>query len=82
MSEFKIAFGLTSRGFGRGEFLDRYAAECSVQDSSLATENCIWLGVDRTNNGEESHRMHLTQEMAAALIPVLQRFVDTGTVTA
>lgn len=38
--------GLTKRGFGLIEFQDRYDASCSIQDSSLATENAIWFGVD------------------------------------
>jgi hypothetical protein len=35
-----------SRGFPFVEFLDRYNHKCSMQVSSLATEQCIWLGVD------------------------------------
>jgi hypothetical protein len=61
----------TGRGFQRGEFFDRYNAACSIQKSSLATEDCIWLGAD-------GNRMHLTRQMAADLIPLLQHFVDTG----
>jgi len=37
------------RGFMVGEFKDRYDTVCSIQKSSLATEDCIWLGVDDTN---------------------------------
>lgn len=33
------------RGFGRIGFIDRYHSQCSLQDSSIATEPCIWLGV-------------------------------------
>lgn len=36
----------TSRGFQIGVFLDRYDNTCSIQKSSLATEDCIWLGID------------------------------------
>jgi len=36
----------TSRGFAIAEFTDRYGEKCSIQKSSLATEDCIWLGVD------------------------------------
>lgn len=36
----------TERGFARAEFTDRYGAECSIQDSSLADEAAIWLGVN------------------------------------
>lgn len=34
-----------ARGFAMGKFKDRYGAECSIQKSSLATEDCIWLGI-------------------------------------
>lgn len=73
----------SDRGFVRGEFKDRNGDACSIQESSLATEDCIWLGL----NHEQTHhvtgepcgaRMHLTKEMAADLIDILQRFVDTG----
>lgn len=46
-------------------------AECSIQASSIATEDAIWFGV--VNN-----RMHLTRERVAELLPVLQHFVSTG----
>lgn len=91
---------LTRRGFARGEFIDLYGSECSIQESSLATEAALWLGINSANpqimasqtsqggNGwvpysipEEvllTTRMHLTQDMAATLIPLLQHFVDTG----
>ena len=36
----------TDRGFELGKFTDRYGTECSIQESSLATEAAIWLGVD------------------------------------
>jgi hypothetical protein len=36
----------TSRGFTLINFQDRYDSQCSIQKSSLATEDCIWLGVD------------------------------------
>ena len=61
----------TQRGFMRGEFIDRYGAKCSIQESSLATEACIWLGT-------EKDRMHLTQDHAKELIPLLRHFVKTG----
>jgi len=73
----------TDRGFVRGDFHDRNGDSCSVQESSLATEDCIWLGLNHEQahhvTGEPSGaRMHLTREMAADLIDILQRFVDTG----
>ena len=63
----------TQRGFAFIEFIDRYGKACSLQESSLATENCIWFGIDRLTN-----RMHLTQEQVRDLLPYLQKFVEAG----
>jgi hypothetical protein len=85
----------TVRGFDILNFKDRNGVQCSLQKSSIATEDCIWLGCDVADpracvpgKGWQkvevpegtifNDRMHLTQKMAAALIPVLQKFVDTG----
>jgi hypothetical protein len=35
-----------ARGFKVGTFYDYYDVECSIQESSLATRSCIWLGTD------------------------------------
>lgn len=70
----------TSRGFDAGKFTDLYASECSIQKSSLATQDCIWLGVDQPapDMAGLQLRMHLTRATVADLLPLLQRFVDTG----
>ena len=102
-----IPLAATQRGFTLGKFTDYYGAPCSIQKSSIATEDCIWLGVDDVQpkimardanrlglptSGEIygwvdyeipkevllSSRMHLTQEMAKELLPLLHRFVETG----
>jgi len=39
----------TSRGFNVRRFKDHYGVACSIQESSLATQSCIWLGCDETN---------------------------------
>lgn len=36
----------TERGFAILNFTDRYGAKCSIQKSSLATEDAIWFGID------------------------------------
>lgn len=36
----------TARGFALINFTDYYDAKCSLQKSSLATDDAIWLGVD------------------------------------
>jgi hypothetical protein len=68
---FTITLEPTQRGFMRGDFIDLYGDACSIQESSLAGPAAIWLG----NNVD---RAHLSQAMAAALIPLLQEFVETG----
>lgn len=44
-----MELSITERGFPIAEFVDRYGAKCSIQKSSLAFENCIWLGVDNAD---------------------------------
>lgn len=61
----------TNRGFDISEFKDLYGFDCSLQKSSLASQDCIWLGVNE-------NRMHLTQEMVRDLLPYLHKFVETG----
>lgn len=36
----------TGRGFRFYDFIDMNGYECSIQKSSVATEDCIWLGLD------------------------------------
>ena len=106
----KIELSKTQRGFANGKFVDRYGKQCSIQKSSIATEDCIWLGIDdaepqimssdairmglKERTGTEADwgwtpffippevslntRMHLTQEQVKALLPILQKFVETG----
>jgi hypothetical protein len=84
----------TQRGFARVEFTDRNGVRCSLQKSSIATEDCIWLGCSDPepkvlvlNEGWKpvdipgllcNTRMHLTREQVEELLPLLQRFVVTG----
>jgi hypothetical protein len=39
----------TERGFKLIKFVDRYGVLCSLQKSSLATEDAIWFGCDDAN---------------------------------
>jgi len=101
--------GHTNRGFKVIEFLDRYDVKCSIQKSSIATEDCIWFGVNNCKPkilATEAHqfgiitkettgwvgypippevlltkRMHLNVEQVKKLIPILQKFVETGEVS-
>ncbi len=36
----------TGRGFAVAEFKDSKDQECSIQESSIAGDACIWLGID------------------------------------
>jgi len=42
----KPEFKLTQRGFQLIKFTDHYGFDCSLQKSSLASEDAIWIGVD------------------------------------
>jgi hypothetical protein len=44
MSEIEIT--TNQRNFENGKFTDRNGYECSIQKSSSAEEDCIWLGID------------------------------------
>ena len=77
-----ITLAPNNRGFLRGNFVDRYGEKCSIQKSSLATEDCIWLGCDHETVDRQGRpcgaRMHLTRAMAADIVMHLQRFIETG----
>lgn len=64
----------TPRGFDYYDFLDHNGEGCSIQKSSLATEDCIWLGM------HNSMRMHLNKEQVKELLPILENFVKTGNI--
>lgn len=81
----EMKFSQTSRGFARYDFADFYGVRCSLQKSSLATDDAIWLGCDEYKvhhvTGNICGRMHLSREQVAALLPVLQHFMMTGEVS-
>lgn len=61
----------TNNGFDFVSFKDDYGNQCSLQESSLATEDAVWLGVD-------DFRMHLTRKQVKVLFKYLKRFKKTG----
>lgn len=93
----------TARGFSLIEFKDFYDNPCSLQKSSQAFVDCIWLGVDDANpqimaskvveggTGWVKYpipddvslytRMLLDRQQVARLLPVLQKFVETGEIS-
>jgi len=64
-------YELADRGFYGYEFKDIYGEECSIQESSLATSDALWLGA-----GE--NRMHIDKPLAKKLIKFLRYFYRTG----
>ena len=43
----EIKYGTIGRGFPLVTFKDRYDEDCSIQKSSLATEDAIWIGITK-----------------------------------
>lgn len=85
----------TERGLGIVNFTDSRQLSCSVQESSNIRTARIWIGLDQplilnTGDGNSAFvlpegidaysRMLLTQDQVKALLPILQRFVATGTI--
>ncbi len=82
------------RGFATAKFNDLYGAECSLQKSSAAMYDAIWLGVDNIKptilhegtwkdialpeDTLIAGRMHLSQKMVRDLLPALQYFAEHG----
>jgi hypothetical protein len=75
-----LKFSITGRGFGLIEFDDLYGDKCTMQDSSLATEDAIWLGIDKPKivEGCALGRMHLNRKQSKQLIRLLEYFVKYG----
>jgi hypothetical protein len=68
----------TERGWLFVEFTDLNGSQCSFQESSLATEAAIWLGIDKDFEGIKTRRMHLSQEQVIKLLPLLTHFAAHG----
>ena len=70
-------------GFKGLEFQDYYGQICSLQKSSLANPEAIWLGVSNTGpnmrrDEDVIPRMHLSQTQVKKLLPHLIKFSETG----
>lgn len=86
----KIPIEKTPRGFSIFNFKDSYGCDCSIQESSAASEPKIWFGIDNakittkdgapvgSENMTAFSRMHLSQEQVKELLPLLENFVKTG----
>ncbi|AJA41471.1 hypothetical protein AXJ14_gp152 [Geobacillus virus E3] len=67
--------GYTSRGFAiYKSFTDTYGNEIRIQESSSATNDCVWI-ICKNEKGNDSSP-HLNIEQAKLLIEGLQEFID------
>lgn len=89
-----ITWDTTSRGFAIGEFKDKAGQPCSIQESSSAdaaiwfgAEDVLWsreydaqlpYELNGSTYRHVNGRMHLTQEQAHELWPILRQFAETG----
>lgn len=72
-------YGATHRGFPLVEFKDIYGEECSLQLSSLATIDAIWLGCNECTEVDGrvlSPRMHLDEDSVRKLVDVLNYWLE------
>lgn len=70
-----MEFDRTGRGFSIYRFTDRYGELCSLQMSSLAEEEAIWLGVNDANllimaSQAAEHGVHTTETTGWVKYPV------------
>lgn len=73
----------SSRGYAFMEFRDFNGESCSIQESSLATKNCLWLGCDHETIHQVTGdpcgaRMHIDLKLAKRIVRTLQHWIDTG----
>jgi hypothetical protein len=68
----KIKLDRWAGGLAFGEFADAKDRPCSIQESSRLDIPTIAIGLN------ESNRMELTQEHVKRLLPLLQKFAETG----
>ena len=62
---------LTENGLKIFGFEDTYKRNCSIQESSFASEPRIWFGMGKDP-------MHLDIEKVEEILPILSKFVETG----
>jgi hypothetical protein len=84
----------TESGFGLFKFTDTHGNDCSLQKSSAAMYDAVWLGISNPEinvmvdggwkaialpeDAVVNSRMHLTQKQVRELLPLLQHFAEHG----
>jgi hypothetical protein len=62
----------TNRGFNLINFSDCYGHKCSIQESSLADQQCVWLGIDDAEPkilASKAHRFGIETTETSGWIP-------------
>lgn len=68
-NDLMLTDSINDRGFKKMTFDDVYNVKCSLQKSSLASEECIWFGVEDVNPRIFVPDMHSPFEGAKKAIP-------------
>jgi hypothetical protein len=74
----------TKRGFIIYKFKDKYDSNCSLQQSSIADYEAVWLGSDEDQKKHSvtgellTTRMHLDRKLARQIGLKLITFSETG----
>jgi hypothetical protein len=63
----------TGRGFDIIKFTDRYGHECSLQKSSLATEDAIWFGPNEAEPQIMASQSNAVKTKQMVLMPTLNK---------
>jgi hypothetical protein len=72
-----MPIGYTERGFADyASFTDLYDTQVTVRESSLATEDAVWIFVDN-GRWSDNPAAHLNREQAKTVIVALQEWLDT-----
>jgi len=67
----------TARNFWYHEMIDFYRRKFVLQDSSIATDLCVWI---YPRDGVPGGMIHLNRRQAKRVISILQTFVETGSI--
>jgi hypothetical protein len=67
---------INGRNLGRVDMKDLYNVDFSLFDSSSTKQDAIWFKIE---SGPRTS-LHLSKENATALVEVLNRFIENGTI--
>lgn len=77
------ARSVTERGFTIYDaFADKYGNDIRVQESSLATDRCVWVFASKAGHPQEPASAHLTIPQAERVRDALDAFIREAKETA